>query len=101
LQISAEIVKRVRDEVGPVAAFHTVIIVARLPKTRSGKVLRATMKAIADGVEYRAPGTIDDPATLGEIEAAFKELQKRQQGKGGKASSAADHAAAVAQKLKL
>lgn len=71
-KISKEIADLVRAEVGPIAAFKTVVFVNRLPKTRSGKVLRATMKAIADKQQYNAPATIDDPAVLGEIEAAFK-----------------------------
>ncbi len=69
--IQKELVTKVRDEIGPVAAFKTVVIVPRLPKTRSGKTLRGTMKSIADGKEYKAPATIDDPAILGEIEAAL------------------------------
>jgi propionyl-CoA synthetase len=66
--ICGELVKLVREQIGPVAAFKTVIVVDRLPKTRSGKILRGTMKAIADGKDYRMPATIDDPAILGEIE---------------------------------
>ena len=57
----------VRDKVGPVAAFKTVIIVKRLPKTRSGKILRGTVRKIADQEEYKMPATIDDPAILEEI----------------------------------
>ena len=56
-----------RDTIGPVAAFKTATVVKRLPKTRSGKILRGTMKRIADGVAYTAPATIDDPAILDEI----------------------------------
>jgi propionyl-CoA synthetase len=69
--LAAELVARVREEIGPVAAFKTVLVVPRLPKTRSGKILRGTMKCIADGTEYRMPATIDDPATLEEIQAAL------------------------------
>ena len=69
--IEREIVALVRDRIGPVAAFKTVRVVARLPKTRSGKVLRGTMKKIADGIEYQVPPTIDDPAILDEIEAVL------------------------------
>jgi propionyl-CoA synthetase len=72
--IEAECVKRVRDEIGPVAALKLVITVKRLPKTRSGKVLRGTMRKIADGEAYTMPSTIDDPATLGEIEEALKKV---------------------------
>jgi len=66
-QIEAEVIKLVRDEIGPVAAFKNVITVKRLPKTRSGKILRGTMRQIADGESYKVPATIDDPAILGEI----------------------------------
>jgi propionyl-CoA synthetase len=63
-QLQAELVEMVRDRVGPVAAFKRTEIVARLPKTRSGKILRGTMRRIADGQEYTIPPTIDDPAVL-------------------------------------
>ncbi len=66
-----ELVNRVRDEIGPVAAFKTVAIVDRLPKTRSGKILRGTMKSIADGRDFKVPATIDDPGILDEIESAL------------------------------
>ena len=69
-----EAVKRVRERIGPVAAFKTCAIVQRLPKTRSGKILRATMRAIADGESYRPPATIDDPAVLAEIEESLRQL---------------------------
>ena len=59
-------------KIGPVAAFKLAITVARLPKTRSGKILRGTMKKIADGDEWTMPATIDDPAILDEIGAALK-----------------------------
>jgi propionyl-CoA synthetase len=70
--IAKELVKLVRDQIGPVAAFKLVAVVDRLPKTRSGKILRGTMKKIADGEEYKMPATIDDPAILGEIEEVLK-----------------------------
>ena len=57
----------VRNKVGPVAAFKTAIVVKRLPKTRSGKILRGTIRKIADKEEYKMPATIDDPAILDEI----------------------------------
>ena len=57
----------VREKVGPVAAFKTAIVVKRLPKTRSGKILRGTVRKIADKEEYKMPATIDDPAILDEI----------------------------------
>ncbi len=65
--ISKECVQMVRDKVGPVAAFKIAIVVKRLPKTRSGKVLRGTIRKIADKEEYKMPATIDDPAILDEI----------------------------------
>ena len=65
--ISKECIKMVRDKVGPVAAFKTAIVVKRLPKTRSGKILRGTVRKIADSKEYKMPATIDDPAILEEI----------------------------------
>ena len=63
-----------REEIGPVAAFKLVAAVARLPKTRSGKILRGTMKSIADATSYKVPATIDDPTILTEIEAALQRL---------------------------
>ncbi|WP_460450582.1 propionyl-CoA synthetase [Alsobacter sp. SYSU BS001988] len=72
LEIEKEIVKLVRDRIGPVAAFKVAITVNRLPKTRSGKILRGAMKKIADGDPYTTPATIDDPAVLDEIAAALE-----------------------------
>jgi propionyl-CoA synthetase len=69
--IEKEIVALVRDKIGPVAAFKTAVVVDRLPKTRSGKILRGTMKKIADHDEWTAPATIDDPAILDEIGRAL------------------------------
>ncbi len=66
-EVQAEAVQLVRDRIGPVASFKTALVVERLPKTRSGKILRGTMRKIADGEEYKMPATIDDPAILGEI----------------------------------
>ena len=71
--IEKEIVALVREKIGPVAAFKLAITVKRLPKTRSGKILRGTMKKIADGDEWKMPATIDDPAVLDEIGVALKE----------------------------
>jgi propionyl-CoA synthetase len=65
--IVKELVQMIRDKIGAVASFKQAAVVKRLPKTRSGKILRGTMKRIADGTEYKVPATIDDPATLGEI----------------------------------
>ncbi|MCB9079846.1 MAG: propionyl-CoA synthetase [Anaerolineaceae bacterium] len=72
--IIKELVKMVRQEIGAVASFKLAVVVQRLPKTRSGKTLRGTMKKIADGVEYKMPPTIDDPAILGEIAEALATL---------------------------
>ncbi len=66
--ISKECVQMVRDKIGPVAAFKVAIVIKRLPKTRSGKILRGTIRKIADKEEYKMPATIDDPAILSEIE---------------------------------
>ena len=66
--VADEVVALVRERIGPVASFKTALVVDRLPKTRSGKILRGTMRRIADGEDYRMPATIDDPAILGEIE---------------------------------
>jgi len=66
-EIEAEAVAMIRDKIGPIASFKAALVVERLPKTRSGKILRGTMRAIADGEDYRMPATIDDPAILGEI----------------------------------
>ncbi len=71
-EIEAEIVALVREKVGPVASFKLAITVARLPKTRSGKILRGTIKKIADGDAWTMPATIDDPAILDEIKGALK-----------------------------
>jgi propionyl-CoA synthetase len=73
-EIVAELVAMVRDRIGPVAAFKQASIVARLPKTRSGKILRGTMRQIADGEEWRMPATIDDPGALDEVGAALTAL---------------------------
>jgi propionyl-CoA synthetase len=70
--IEREIVGLVREKIGPVAAFKLAITVTRLPKTRSGKILRGTMKKIADGDSWTLPATIDDPAVLDEIGTALK-----------------------------
>jgi acyl-coenzyme A synthetase/AMP-(fatty) acid ligase len=72
-EIEREIVAMVRERIGPVAAFKLAMTVNRLPKTRSGKILRGTMKKIADGDPWTLPATIDDPAILDEIGVALKE----------------------------
>ena len=66
-EISKECIKMVREKIGPVAAFKIAIVIKRLPKTRSGKILRGTIRKIADKEEYKMPPTIDDPAILTEI----------------------------------
>jgi propionyl-CoA synthetase len=71
-EIEAEAVALIRDKIGPVASFKAALVVDRLPKTRSGKILRGTMRAIADGEDYRMPATIDDPAILPEIAECLK-----------------------------
>lgn len=70
-EVARDVVQLVRDRIGPVAAFKTAVVVQRLPKTRSGKILRGTMRAIADSQDYRMPATIDDPAALDEIRQAL------------------------------
>lgn len=71
-EIQKELCQLIRDQIGPLACYKETAVVARLPKTRSGKILRGTMRKIADGEEYKIPSTIDDPAILGEIEEAMK-----------------------------
>ncbi len=71
-EIEKEVIKLVRDKIGPVAAFKTALVVARLPKTRSGKILRGTMKKIADHDPWATPATIEDPKVLDEIREALE-----------------------------
>jgi propionyl-CoA synthetase len=73
-EIVDEAVQLVRDRIGPVASFKRAVVVERLPKTRSGKILRGTMRRIADGDEYATPATIDDPAILGEIVESLQQI---------------------------
>jgi propionyl-CoA synthetase len=73
-EIVAEAVRLVRERIGPVAAFKAAVVVERLPKTRSGKILRGTMRQIADGDEYKVPATIDDPAILDEMSDALRQI---------------------------
>jgi propionyl-CoA synthetase len=68
------VISLVREKIGPVAAFKQASVVKRLPKTRSGKILRGTMRKIADGQQYSVPPTIDDPAILDEIAAVLNTL---------------------------
>jgi len=81
--VVAEVIKLIREKIGPVAAFKTATVVKRLPKTRSGKILRGTMRSIADKQEYKVPATIDDYAILDEIEDSLAQI-----GYGKKASKA-------------
>jgi propionyl-CoA synthetase len=71
-EVEAELIALVRERIGPVASFKTAIVVNRLPKTRSGKTLRGTMRAIADGAQWRMPATIDDPTILDEITTSLE-----------------------------
>jgi propionyl-CoA synthetase len=71
-EIVGEVVQLVRERIGPVASFKTAVVVDRLPKTRSGKILRGTMRRIADGIDYTTPATIDDPAALDEMGEALR-----------------------------
>jgi len=73
--ISKECVQMIRQKIGPVAAFKTAIVIKRLPKTRSGKILRGTVRKIADNKPYKMPATIDDPAILSEIKEDLKKHQ--------------------------
>jgi propionyl-CoA synthetase len=73
-EIVRECVTLVRNRIGPVAAFKLAVVVDRLPKTRSGKILRATMVKIADNEAFKMPATIDDPAILDEIRDALKTI---------------------------
>ena len=73
-EIVTELVRMVRERIGPVASFRIATVVKRLPKTRSGKILRGTIKKIADGVQYNVPPTIDDPVILDEITADLSAL---------------------------
>ena len=73
-EIVGELVSMVRERIGPVAAFKKAAVVTQLPKTRSGKILRGTIKSIADNTPYRLPATIDDPAVLQQMEEAMASL---------------------------
>lgn len=79
-QIKKEVVAMVRERIGPVASFKDALIVDRLPKTRSGKVLRATLRAIANGDEYKVPATIEDESVLKEVEKIINEFHEKDEG---------------------
>jgi propionyl-CoA synthetase len=72
--VKKELVQMMRNEIGPIACFREAVVVTRLPKTRSGKILRGTMRKIANAEPYVMPSTIDDPAILGEVEDALKKI---------------------------
>jgi propionyl-CoA synthetase len=74
-QLEQEIVKLVRQQIGAVASLRNVVIVHRLPKTRSGKILRKLMRSITDGEDYQIPSTIDDEAIVGEIIEVLKKYK--------------------------
>jgi propionyl-CoA synthetase len=73
-QIIKEVIQMVRDRIGPVASFKTATVVKRLPKTRSGKILRGTIQKIADNKEWKMPATIDDPTVLDEMQTALETI---------------------------
>jgi propionyl-CoA synthetase len=73
-KITAEVVQMVRERIGPVASFKTATVVQRLPKTRSGKILRGTIQKIADNKDFKIPATIDDPTILNEMKTALKNI---------------------------
>nr|MBA3495745.1 propionyl-CoA synthetase [Gemmatimonadales bacterium] len=81
-ELTAELVELVRERIGPVASFKTATVVTRLPKTRSGKIVRGTIKKIADGAPYTVPATIDDPAILEEIAVALAAIGYARLGSG-------------------
>ncbi len=71
-ELEKQVVKLIRDKIGPIASFRRLTVVQRLPKTRSGKILRGILRKIADGIDYTLPATIDDPAILAEIKQALE-----------------------------
>jgi propionyl-CoA synthetase len=81
-EMKQELAKLIRTQIGPIACYKNTAVVGRLPKTRSGKILRGTMRKIADGEEYKVPSTIDDPAILSEIETALKQIGYARKDKG-------------------
>ena len=73
IALEAELAVMMRERIGALACFKTALLVKRLPKTRSGKILRKLMRQIADGEEYSIPSTIDDPASIDELAAAMRD----------------------------
>jgi len=80
-EVAAELVALVRERIGPVAYFKTAAVVAKLPKTRSGKILRGTIRKMADGVPYKVPPTIEDPAALDDLGKTLSRLGYPQENK--------------------
>ena len=78
-RLGQELVSMVREQIGPIACYRETLVVERLPKTRSGKILRGTLRKIADGEAYQVPSTIDDPTVLHEIEEAFGRSDRRRE----------------------
>src|SRR5690606_35249665 len=76
-QLEYEVIQLVREKIGAVASLKNVMIVQRLPKTRSGKILRKILRAIIDGTEFQVPSTIDDEAILGEIQQTLNEYRSK------------------------
>jgi len=73
-ELCAELIQRVRNAIGPVAAFRLVTSISRLPKTRSGKILRGTMRKVANAEEWTMPATIEDPAVMTEVTEALRRV---------------------------
>ena len=73
-EVTQEAIALVRSQIGPVAAFKLVVVIDRLPKTRSGKILRATIAKIANGEDFKVPATIDDPTIIQEIAQVLKTI---------------------------
>ena len=78
--VATEVVAMVREKIGPVASFKHVLVVDKLPKTRSGKILRGTIKKIADGSEWKMPATIDDPTAFEDVGDALRTIGLAKQG---------------------
>jgi propionyl-CoA synthetase len=72
--VKKELAQMMRDTIGPIACYKETAVVKRLPKTRSGKILRGTMRKIANGEPYTIPSIIDDPSVLGEIEEVLRKI---------------------------
>ena len=75
-EVEKEVVALVREKIGAVAALRNIVVVKRLPKTRSGKILRKLIRTMLDGKEFQIPSTIDDEAIIGELQEKFEEYRK-------------------------